>query len=42
MKTEQAVADGIRQTAVTSAAIVMVAVLAIFARCGRSTRSRWA
>ena len=44
MPTEEAVATGIKRTAgtVTSAAVVMVAVFAIFVSCGRSTSSRWA
>ena len=44
MRTEDAVSHGIRATAgtVTSAAIVMVAVFAIFATLAPSTSRRWA
>ena len=44
MPTDEAVATGIKRTAstVTSAAIVMVAVFAIFITSTRSTSSRWA
>ena len=44
MPTDEAVAAGIKRTAatVTSAAVVMVAVFAIFMTSARSTSSRWA
>ena len=44
MRTDRAVAHGIKQTAgvVTSAAIVMVAVFSIFATLSCSSSSRWA